>query len=164
MPVNRTGCLLRAGPETAAAPFWSWEGSHVVCCAVYLPLNLMGCLLPCWPQKPGAPFRSGEGSHLVCCAVPSNFTGCLLPCWASGTACTFVVTSLAGSCPAGGECALPTARRFWAPTTEETDYWYSYDFGPIHFLMYSTEHEFTKGGCTACSSYTRLKKAPEAVL
>jgi hypothetical protein len=25
--------------------------------------------------------------------------------------------------------------------------WYSFDFGPIHFLQYSTEHDFGPGGC-----------------
>ena len=104
----------------------------------------------------------------VQCSLPFNLTGCLPPCWTCESNCKKPccppVSSVAGPRPAGGECALPTARRFWAPTTEETDYWYSYDFGPIHFLMYSTEHEFHKGGCTSCSSCMQLAEAPEAVL
>ena len=31
------------------------------------------------------------------------------------------------------------------PTSAEDKPWYSFDFGPIHFLQYSGEHVFAKG-------------------
>lgn len=48
--------------------------------------------------------------------------------------------------PAGGECGVSHQRRFKmpAPATEDSP-WYSFDFGPIHFLQYSTEVPFNKG-------------------
>jgi hypothetical protein len=39
----------------------------------------------------------------------------------------------------GGECGVPYSRRFRMPGT---DPWYSFDFGPIHFTVISTEHDF----------------------
>lgn len=47
---------------------------------------------------------------------------------------------------AGGECGVSHQRRFKmpAPASEATP-WYSFDFGPIHFLQYNTEVPFGKG-------------------
>ena len=45
----------------------------------------------------------------------------------------------------GGECGVPYERRLQMPRPAEDEPWYSFDFGPIHFLQYSTEHVFAKG-------------------
>ncbi|PSC73699.1 inactive purple acid phosphatase 27 [Micractinium conductrix] len=46
----------------------------------------------------------------------------------------------------GGECGIPYYRRTRMPTSGGEDaHWYSFDFGPIHFVQYSTEHLFEPG-------------------
>lgn len=47
----------------------------------------------------------------------------------------------------GGECGVPYATRFTNPRTESAadEPWYSWDIGPIHFTIMSTEHNFTRG-------------------
>lgn len=45
----------------------------------------------------------------------------------------------------GGECGVPLERRFIMPQAGPDKPWYSFDFGPIHFLQYSTEHDFAPG-------------------
>lgn len=45
----------------------------------------------------------------------------------------------------GGECGVAYERRLQMPSPAEDKPWYSFDFGPIHFLQYSTEHVFAKG-------------------
>lgn len=61
----------------------------------------------------------------------------------------------------GGECGVATARRFTMPgatlsaVAEDNDenhswrenapFWYSFDYGSIHFVMLSTEHDVTPG-------------------
>jgi len=45
----------------------------------------------------------------------------------------------------GGECGIAYSRRCRMPLGPYADAWYSFDFGPIHFLQYSTEHEFEPG-------------------
>eukprot|EP00752_Nemacystus_decipiens_P007459 g6665.t1 len=48
-----------------------------------------------------------------------------------------------------GECGVPTAFRFPMPGAAEEPLadspWYSFDFGPIHFTVMSTEHDFSRG-------------------
>jgi hypothetical protein len=43
----------------------------------------------------------------------------------------------------GGECAVPMVRRFHSPSNGNSLFWYSFDVGPVHVLMFSTEHDFT---------------------
>lgn len=50
----------------------------------------------------------------------------------------------------GGECGVPYERRLQMPRPAEDKPWYSFDFGPIHFLQYSTEHVFAKGRWPHC--------------
>ncbi|KAK9865860.1 hypothetical protein WJX84_011864, partial [Apatococcus fuscideae] len=45
----------------------------------------------------------------------------------------------------GGECGVPTERHFSMPGPAEDKPWYSFDYGPIHFTIYSTEHRFHPG-------------------
>mmetsp|Transcript_1844 Transcript_1844/g.5402 ORF Transcript_1844/g.5402 Transcript_1844/m.5402 type:complete len:625 (-) Transcript_1844:225-2099(-) len=45
----------------------------------------------------------------------------------------------------GGECGVAYDRRLKMPRKSEEEPWYSFDFGPIHFLQYSTEVPFSKG-------------------
>ena len=55
---------------------------------------------------------------------------------------------------AGGECGVPTYRRFQMPSQDPTKLWYSFDMGPVHFLQYSTELGFGAGSeqnkCAPC--------------
>lgn len=50
-----------------------------------------------------------------------------------------------GSHDSGGECGVPYAQRFQMPGAWTQQPWYSFDFGPIHFTVMSTEHDFTDG-------------------
>lgn len=43
-----------------------------------------------------------------------------------------------------GECSVPMYYRFFAPDNGNDIYWYSFDFGNVHFIMMSTEHNYTK--------------------
>ncbi|CAF4027467.1 unnamed protein product [Rotaria sordida] len=45
----------------------------------------------------------------------------------------------------GGECAVPMVRRFHSPSNGNSLFWYSFDVGPIHFVIYSNEHDFHRG-------------------
>lgn len=35
--------------------------------------------------------------------------------------------------------------RFEFPSTSDSDYWHSFDYGPIHFVGFSTEHDYSAG-------------------
>lgn len=49
-------------------------------------------------------------------------------------------------CSAGGECGISHEERFHMPLPGgQGKFWYSFDFGPIHFLQYSTEQPFDEG-------------------
>eukprot|EP00474_Spongospora_subterranea_P010166 CRZ10624.1 hypothetical protein [Spongospora subterranea] len=45
----------------------------------------------------------------------------------------------------GGECGLPYRRRFPTPDGSLEKTWYSLESGPVHTLVMSTEHDFSKG-------------------
>jgi len=42
----------------------------------------------------------------------------------------------------GGECGVPYETRFPMPGTKNDQPWYSFDYGNIHFILMSTEHDF----------------------
>ena len=43
----------------------------------------------------------------------------------------------------GGECGVPTAKRFHMPETGNGVFWYSYDSGLVHTIVLSTEHDLS---------------------
>lgn len=45
----------------------------------------------------------------------------------------------------GGECGVPPHYRFHMPDSGNSVWWYSFDYGTVHFVMMSTEHNFTAG-------------------
>jgi hypothetical protein len=47
----------------------------------------------------------------------------------------------------GGECGVPTAKRFSMPKSNSSNgvFWYSYDFANLHTVMISSEHDLGKG-------------------
>ena len=45
----------------------------------------------------------------------------------------------------GGECGVPVYKRFHMPETGHQPWWYSFDYGSLHTVMLSTEHDFTAG-------------------
>ncbi|KAK2572788.1 putative inactive purple acid phosphatase 2 [Acropora cervicornis] len=45
----------------------------------------------------------------------------------------------------GGECGVPMFYRFHMPDNGNAVWWYSFDYGSIHFLIMSTENNFTAG-------------------
>ena len=48
----------------------------------------------------------------------------------------------------GGECGVPTARRFNMPSSAANSngvFWYSFDYATVHTIMLSSEHNLTKG-------------------
>jgi len=45
----------------------------------------------------------------------------------------------------GGECGVPPHYRFHMPDSGNSVWWYSFDYGMVHFVMISTEHNFTAG-------------------
>eukprot|EP00557_Chaetoceros_sp_GSL56_P001907 CAMPEP_0176492306 /NCGR_PEP_ID=MMETSP0200_2-20121128/8916_1 /TAXON_ID=947934 /ORGANISM="Chaetoceros sp., Strain GSL56" /LENGTH=816 /DNA_ID=CAMNT_0017889835 /DNA_START=230 /DNA_END=2680 /DNA_ORIENTATION=+ len=44
-----------------------------------------------------------------------------------------------------GECGVPTSIRFIMPANGNGVYWYSYDYGLVHTIMLSTEHDISPG-------------------
>lgn len=51
--------------------------------------------------------------------------------------------------PSGGECGVAAARRFHMPSAPSSPhtapFWYSFDYGSVHFTVISTEHDITHG-------------------
>jgi hypothetical protein len=45
----------------------------------------------------------------------------------------------------GGECGVPYERRFFMPRPSLDQPWYSVSYGNIHFILMSTEHDWSKG-------------------
>lgn len=45
----------------------------------------------------------------------------------------------------GGECGVPSYNRFHMPENGNALWWYSYDYGIVHYTVFSTEHNFTAG-------------------
>ncbi|XP_057306826.1 uncharacterized protein LOC130645009 isoform X4 [Hydractinia symbiolongicarpus] len=50
-----------------------------------------------------------------------------------------------GGDDSGGECGVPMYKRFHMPDNGNAVWWYSYDFGLVHFIMMSTEHDYSPG-------------------
>ena len=44
-----------------------------------------------------------------------------------------------------GECGVPQFYRFHMPDTGNSVFWYSYDYGLVHMVVISTEHDFRPG-------------------
>ena len=44
-----------------------------------------------------------------------------------------------------GECGVPPHYRFHMPDSGNFVWWYSFDYGTVHFVIISTEHNFTAG-------------------
>lgn len=60
----------------------------------------------------------------------------------------------------GGECGVPFYLRFPLPdSSSASSHWYSFNSGPLHVIMLSTEHNFTSGS----SQYQWLQKDLAAV-
>lgn len=45
----------------------------------------------------------------------------------------------------GGECGVAYEKYFQMPTQEQDKPWYSFEAGPVHFTVMSTEHDWTNG-------------------
>ncbi len=45
----------------------------------------------------------------------------------------------------GGECGVPMYNRFHMPDSGHALWWYSFDYGIVHYTVFSTEHNFTAG-------------------
>ncbi|EDO47589.1 predicted protein, partial [Nematostella vectensis] len=45
----------------------------------------------------------------------------------------------------GGECGVPMYHRFHMPDNGNHVWWYSFNYGSLHYIMMSTEHNFTRG-------------------
>jgi len=52
------------------------------------------------------------------------------------THCTYTI--------AGGECGIPFYKRYQMPS-QYLKLWYSFDVGPIHNLVFSTELDYSRG-------------------
>ena len=50
-----------------------------------------------------------------------------------------------GGQDSGGECSVPLFKRYHMPENGNALYWFSFDYGMIHMIHISTEHDFTKG-------------------
>merc|ERR1712193_154135 len=44
----------------------------------------------------------------------------------------------------GGECGVPMYHRYHMPDNGNSVFWYSYDFGLVHMIMMSTEHDYSR--------------------
>jgi len=45
----------------------------------------------------------------------------------------------------GGECGVPAYHHFKAPAGGNSIFWYSFNYGNVHFTVISSEHDFTPG-------------------
>jgi len=45
----------------------------------------------------------------------------------------------------GGECGVPMNERFVMPDNGNKVWWYSFNYGLVHYIMMSTEHDYTPG-------------------
>ena len=59
----------------------------------------------------------------------------------------------------GGECGVPVYTRFHMPENGNQPWWYSFEYGLVHFTVISTEHNFTRGS----PQYTWLVKELKSV-
>ena len=50
-----------------------------------------------------------------------------------------------GGGDSGGECGVPTSRRFRTPATGNGVFWYSFAVGNVHIAMLSSEHDPSPG-------------------
>jgi len=50
-----------------------------------------------------------------------------------------------GGTDSGGECGVPMYHRWHMPDNGLAIYWYSYDYGMVHMVMLSTEHDYRPG-------------------
>ncbi|OQR92284.1 calcineurin-like phosphoesterase [Achlya hypogyna] len=58
-----------------------------------------------------------------------------------------------------GECGVPMVHRFHAPTNGRGLFWYSFDYGLVHVVQMSSEHDFLPGSL----QHTWLEKTLAAV-
>ncbi len=59
----------------------------------------------------------------------------------------------------GGECGLPTSKRFHMPDNGNKVWWYSFKYGLTHIIQLSTEHSISPGS----KQYTWLERELESV-
>jgi len=45
----------------------------------------------------------------------------------------------------GGECGVPPYHRFHTPSNGLGLFWYSFDYGNVHIIQFSSEHDYTAG-------------------
>lgn len=76
------------------------------------------------PLASKVPFMIGYGNHEQDCPNSSTYFA---------------------SNDSGGECGLPTESRFTMPTSSQHDGWYSFEQGPVHFVMINTEMDASIG-------------------
>jgi len=50
-----------------------------------------------------------------------------------------------GGTDSGGECGVPMFKRFHMPDNGNAIWWYSFDYGMAHYIMMSTEHDYSPG-------------------
>ena len=63
----------------------------------------------------------------------------------------------------GGECGVPTYHRYHMPDNGNSLFWYSFDYGMVHMVMMSTEHDFTPGSKQYMWMENDLKKVDRKV-
>ena len=89
------------------------------------------------PLASRVPYMVGIGNHevdfLKAFASNSNMDDGFHPSWGNY------------GHDSGGECGVPTLNRFHMPDNGKGVYWYSFEYGPVHFTLMSTEHNFTRG-------------------
>ena len=50
-----------------------------------------------------------------------------------------------GGVDSGGECGVPMFKRYHMPENGNSLFWYSFDYGMVHMIMMSTEHDYSHG-------------------
>ena len=50
-----------------------------------------------------------------------------------------------GGRDSGGECGVPMFHRYHMPDNGNSLFWYSYDYGMVHMITMSTEHDYSPG-------------------
>ena len=70
--------------------------------------------------------------------------GAFIQHWISMIPHTFSRWGNMGS-DSAGECGVPMHHRFRMPTTGHGIWWFSWNYGLVHYITMSTEHDWTKG-------------------
>ena len=101
------------------------------------------------------PYMIGVGNHEYCHTADSNSGGADL----SGDGANGYHRVLSNqNDDSNGECAAPTFYRFNVSTNGNSIFWYSFNYNMVHFVVLSSEHNFSANAAGGLWLENDLKK------